>query len=95
MEEKSSTRLARHILSFLSSKKTGRPEGNLFEPNPLTLKRAYEVQWKKSTPDPHELAKLYRDQGLTQRQIAELYKIRRSTVAMAIRRCVNERGSNL
>lgn len=44
-------------------------------------------------PNPLELAKLYREQGLTQRQIAEIYKIRRSTVAMAIRRCEKERGS--
>lgn len=73
----------------------GRPEDNVFEPNPLTLKRAYAVQWKTSMPNPHELAKIYRDQGLTQRQIAELYKIRRSTVAMAIRRSEKERSSSL
>jgi len=41
---------------------------------------------KKQCPVPLELAKLYREQGLTQRQIAEIYIIRQSTVAMAVRR---------
>lgn len=68
----------------------GRPEANVVEPTELTLKRAYAVQWKKTTPNPLELAKLYREQGFTQRQIAEKYNIRRSTVAMAIRRCESD-----
>jgi hypothetical protein len=64
---------------------TGRPEDNVVEPTGLSVGRASKVQWKKEKPNPEELAV----ERLTQQQIAVRFKVRRSTVAAAVKKFEN------
>lgn len=65
------------------SRASGRGQDNVLEPTELSIGRVYKVQWKKSKPDYYELARLYWVQGLTQRQIADITGVRRTTIAVA------------
>ncbi len=73
----------RSLMKWAYSFKFGRPEAIVFKPNPLSIKRIYRVQWKKTIINPEQLAKLYWVDGLTQLEIARMYKIRRATISAA------------
>jgi len=66
--------------------KIGRREVNILKPTELSIGRAYKVQWKKEKPNLEELARLYWVQGLSQVEIARLYKIRRATISAAVKK---------
>lgn len=75
-------------LSILSSGKKGfgRLDANVIEPTELSIGRAYKVKWKKEKPTPEELARLYWVEGLTQQQVAARFRVRRATVAKAVKK---------
>lgn len=60
--------------------RNGRGEANAIEPTQLSVKRVYRVQWKKLI-NQDELAKLYWQDGLTMKQIAERLGVGRTTVS--------------
>jgi predicted DNA-binding protein (UPF0251 family) len=64
----------------------GRLETNVVKPTELSIGRAYKVQWKKERPNLEELARLYWIEGLTQQQIAKRFKMRRATIATAVKK---------
>lgn len=73
----------RFFSKTIARARDGRPGANVFEPTELSIGRVYKVQWKKLKPNLEELARLYRVERLTQRQLAEKMGTRRSTVARA------------
>ena len=60
--------------------KIGRGEAKIVEPTELSIKRIYWVQWKQTSINQDELAKLYWEDGLNIAEIAKILGVAKTTV---------------
>lgn len=77
------------LIGSSGNDKIGRPEDNVLKPTELSTGRVYKVQWKKEKPNPEALARLYWVEALTQVQVAARFRVRRATVAVAVKKFEN------
>ena len=66
----------------------GRREANILEPTQCSVKRIYRVQWKRTSINQDELAKLYWNNGLTVTEIATKLGLARTTVHDYVQRMI-------